>query len=362
MIAEDARHQVEEELLKSFNPAIWDYLIEKGHVGDYIYGESDLDKLVREYEKLALWEGRRGEPARWEGRRGEPARLRGELHPKESKRWEVLNRILAGQASRMPLVVQYRRSRLSQWPGRVLPLDKVSKWIVERAEEEGAAYKMRPMREPVSPDGGVGFTGRGGGVAWWYPPRVSAERRRRPHGSQLSLDTLLWDDGDGSYGITIVTGGVLYSLKEVARDLVEVFGCAESGATTFVLTGIFPGVLLGSYDIVAVYSPAYSRARISVTVDPSASPEEVAGLYRQARQRLGVQRNRPFSDRILTVLEFAHKERAEGMPWEAVRRLWNREHPEWRYDYADLLSRDYHRAERKLLRLPRKPWLLATRK
>jgi hypothetical protein len=172
----------------------------------------------------------------------------------------------------------------------------------------------------------------------------------------------LWDDSGESYRITIVAGGVLYSLKEVARDLVEVFGCAESGATTFVLTGIFPGVLLGSYDIVAIYSPVYSRARISITVDPSASPEEVASLYRQARQRLGVQRNRPFGDRILTMLEFAHEKRAERMSWEDVRRLWNREHPEWRYDHADLLSRDYHRAERKLFSLPREPWLPATRK
>lgn len=324
--------------------------------------ESKLDWLVEEYRELDWLVEEYRKPARLEGRQASQSRVRFEVRPdKADKRWEVLNRILAEEASGMPLVVQYRRSRLSQWPGGVVPLDKVSEWIVERAEEAGAPYQMRPMRESVPPDGGVGFTGRGGGVAWRYPPRVSTERRRKPRGSPLLLDTLLWDDSDESYRITIVADGVLYSLKEVARDLVEVFGCAESGATTFVLTGIFPGVLLGSYDIVAVYSPVYSRARISVAVDPSASPEEVASLYRQARQRLGVQRNRPFGDRILTMLEFAHEKRAKGWSWEDVRRAWNREHPAWRYDDADLLSRDYHRAKRKLFSVPRQPWLVATR-
>ncbi len=123
-----------------------------------------------------------------------------------------------------------------------------------------------------------------------------------------------------------------------------------------------------NYSVGKDYQP---RARITLNVDSEVSPAKVAEVYSQLRQRVrSGRRNKPMSDRILTLVEFVLEHRRRGKNWEDIMELWNRRYPKWKVlkpirqsgkdPEAEALrralwnfSRDYNRAVQSLFREPK---------
>jgi hypothetical protein len=138
-------------------------------------------------------------------------------------------------------------------------------------------------------------------------------------------------------------------LARVSRDLSHEFGWSLAQATVFALTGTPPWVKVIK---VAPSTPQHiRRSRVMLSVDPMASPEEVAAAYRALREQVVPmgQRQRGITAKEVRLALFTrHAVRRERRTWEKARRAWNAQYPDWSYGHASNFQRDAQRAERWL--------------
>jgi hypothetical protein len=169
-------------------------------------------------------------------------------------------------------------------------------------------------------------------------------------------DELLWRTEGRMMNVMIISGTPLYYLKLAAAGLALEYGCAEGDMTTFILTGHFPGVTTATCVYEEYAMPPGDRRQITITVDPSVSPRDVARIYRLVCAQIGVKRRREWPEKLRTLIDTVDDWQPERISversdsrWEAIRIRWNREYPKWAYDNANRLARDYQRGRKKLL-------------
>jgi hypothetical protein len=109
---------------------------------------------------------------------------------------------------------------------------------------------------------------------------------RRPPHSRRPIADLWWIADRRELGQGVDVRGPLGELAKLAETLTERYRWRPSEATMFVLTGATPEVhvYVGSAEI---RSSGYLAAgtRVTMTLDPGLSPDEVAGIYDRLRRR-----------------------------------------------------------------------------
>ena len=153
-------------------------------------------------------------------------------------------------------------------------------------------------------------------------------------------------------------GGLLDTIRLLSADLARRYRWSEAQATTFLLTDRVPLVrrvmvesslsLPEPYPVWPMPGEINQTARILLTVDPSASSQEVIAAFRRERSRHVTGRLRPLGEKHLRLaLVHAALSREEG--WEPIMERWNEEFPEWAYGTVNNFSRDVRQAQRRLL-------------
>jgi hypothetical protein len=145
---------------------------------------------------------------------------------------------------------------------------------------------------------------------------------------------------------------VLDSLRIISEDLSKRYGWDKGQSTLFVLTGDTPLVspIKGK---VNMKSPLAALSRITLTIDPIVSPQEVEEYYRKVR---GTRRRRAMTEKHLKLAIFSTT-RPQHETWEQAMQEWNKEciegnrEPSWSYMTANTRNfrRDCLQAQARLL-------------
>lgn len=328
----DVRTALRRRLGRPVRDDIWELLVEDYYVGEVLKNEfpDAFDSLFRQYRRLNRLGSERM-------RRSRP--MVGEAPP--DKRWQLISKILAEDAQEYPLVRRFRREHLQE---RLLEPQEVEAWIEDSAQEDGPPTRWLTLPCPPKHT----LTTRPDGSVVVEPPLFVKELS---HGLKEEVRLLSWVGGQGWVRRkAVAAAGVLNTLHELAVHLARRYGWHEAKCTTFVLTGQVPVLSPIRYRVSYHGGSVYERARIRLEVDPGVSPDRLVDVYRKVRRGVSPRRRRPLSPKIADLVSFILGHPAGS--WEARRKIWNEEHPDWRYDHRRSFSRDFHRAVASLFRPP----------
>lgn len=151
---------------------------------------------------------------------------------------------------------------------------------------------------------------------------------------------------DARHSISVVKGGLLDKLRLLSEHLERQFGWDAAQATKFVLTDAPPLVseITGDFKRREVSG----TSRIELSIDPAASPRQVAEYYRLVRNQIVKGRHRRQEEKHLELAVFdTYRPKGESTAkWLAQ---WNRENPKWQYDVKTNFLRDKKVARERLL-------------
>jgi hypothetical protein len=88
--------------------------------------------------------------------------------------------------------------------------------------------------------------------------------------------------------------------------------------------------------------------RITLDIDPAATPQQVLDAFQHARRQQGAAQLRPLTLKHLRLAAFTGAEHADK-PWAERLRLWNTSFPKWRYVEQSNFRRDAIRAAARIL-------------
>lgn len=146
----------------------------------------------------------------------------------------------------------------------------------------------------------------------------------------------------------------LNRLKKLSKELAKEYQWTEVTASIFLLTDATPEVLL--YKAKSTYrKPLFTASRITLTLDPALTDQEVAAIYRKERQKM-LKRDRRGKARFYTQSE-KHLQLAlfeatqpEGKTYRMKMNDWNKKFPKkWRYKHESHFGRDSKKAVQRLL-------------
>ena len=228
------------------------------------------------------------------------------LDPGEA-RSVVVSVLLAKNADKDRMVQGFRKKQLR---GRLLKPDQVSSWIAARARREK-----------------------------WKPGPGTNEIRYLKYGSP----------GDRLEQMqAFADGGILEALWRVTWGLSKELPWTEAQSTLFVLTGRVPLVrLIRSKVTLARFAPVCSR--ITLEIDPAATPEQVRAAYIDCREQIIEGRSRRLSTKHLALAFFAGRADLEEASPAALMRQWNRRCPDFGYDHPGNFMRDCRAALQRTL-------------
>jgi hypothetical protein len=347
--------EIEEELGFPVWPNVWRYLEHTGAIWRFITGDFPMQDLLNEIRHMQ--QGARPPiPVRDAG----PQMLTGDWTGAQdyTPRDEAVSRLVAEEAASDPEVRAFRRDPAHALPEQLLAWDELQAWLEEARSRDGHA--------------GVPLPHSGALRTWWLPevpvPDVydkDVDRALRdPHAPDLPTIAVqvapdqwraqvswrrLWYGTPGNAGreaLQTYVGGQLDRLRQLSERLARQYGWTEAQAAVWVLTGIPP--LIAGASAEAKERPTIpALSRITLHLDPTLSPREVAERYRQIRQYFMGKRYRPLSGKHLQLALFAAQQPTGT--WAERMAQWNQEHREWTYSDASNFGRDCRQAQRRLL-------------
>jgi hypothetical protein len=320
--------------------AIWRDLVDS-HIVDLLSrGEIDFEYLA------ALYLLRERKAA---ARRARPVVVREVAG--EAAREQVLATMLARRLSRASGVIAFREEVLA---GQLLSRMQLPRWIEAQARRDAAidarSTAASPPRRPLDwlfAQGDPDFAPAPRGQE-----QLSAEETRgNPPAPAIPLSaTLGYCTPEGAVALTSVcAGGRLDRLKRIVSGndgVCALSGWSEPAAVSFVLCGHIPTHARAR----AFVRPGAYRAldRIELSLAAELSPKEVAALYRDVRPRQRAGHSRRLGKKQLALALFADEARGEDRSWKALRRRWNRRHPDWRFKPGgDPHARHFARAAKR---------------
>lgn len=347
---------VRTELEKAWHPvpdALWDYLNERGYVGEVADGAETIEYLIQEARQVIA----AGRPAMPQTAGNDVARqLAGEA---ASARIDALSAIFAVWAQH-DLEVQRFRERVL--PGGLLAWDEAGPWILAQ-------------RAATAPGGDADAN------------LLEAFARSRP-GTPETFVTLWYVAGGKERAVSVDARLSLRDLARLADTLCDRYRWRPALAVMFVLTGVVPEVFVytGSASIRGGTLPVTTR--VTMTLDPALTPEQVAGIYARLRAQIRPSRPpRPLSvkhyrlaqhvgpcvrfglDQPSAITRPGRRPRPDpdglartitpvtGWTWTTLRRAWNDQYgtqptadgKTWRYEASPNFIRDAKQALTRLL-------------
>jgi hypothetical protein len=177
------------------------------------------------------------------------------------------------------------------------------------------------------------------------------ERVRPSRVATRRLDYALPGD-DWARRVAVTADGALDRLRVLAEALAKAYGWTPAQASIFVLCGITPFIatvrVTRSSAKVRHQADLVWARRITLDIDPAATPQEVLDAFQWACRQQGVAQLRPLTLKHLRLAAFAGAEHA-AEPWAERLRFWNTSFPEWRYAEQSNFRRDAIRAEARIL-------------
>ena len=314
-------HEPEEE--------VWGRLVEEDYVREVWEGTAEIDYLEEKYREF--------------NRISRPL-----LQPQKSAidsglrriRLQILSGLTARQAANEKSVITFRRQYLT---GGLLKLEEVVEWITRQATEDGPASTY--LRVAI-PDG-YELVRRNGRVI--TEPLLTISNPTSVTKVEAELLSYTSPEDQWARWISVKHGGTLDSLRVVSKALARRYTWWEAHATVFVLTGIIP--LLSSLrgGVRVAYNQPIS-SRITMEIDPTLTPEEVAQHYKKLRASLIGARYRSMSEKHMRLAEFYRGHKPEGTTWTALMDEWNRSQDRsWGYSRFETFARDCKRAWERLM-------------
>ena len=308
---------------------IWDRLVEEDYVREVWEETAEIDDLEKKYREFNSIPGHLLEPPKSAIDRG----LR-------QTRLQILSDLTARQAGTEKGVIAFRQQHLIEG---LLKGQEVVEWIERQAVEDGPASRF--LRVPI-PDG-YELVRRDGRIS--TEPLLTISDRTAA--TQVDMELLSYASPDDQWvqRIPVKQGGTLDRLRVVSKWLARSYTWMEAQATTFVLTGINP--LLSSLrgGIRITFSQPIS-SRITMEIDPTLTPDEVAERYKNLRTPLIGARYRSMSEKHLRLAEFYGGNKPEGTTWTALMTKWNHSQDRaWEYIRFETFARDCTRAWERLM-------------
>jgi hypothetical protein len=315
-----------------FHPGLWDYLVDRGFVDEVLDGASDFGQLLEEARRILA----AGAPSA-EQRMPAPAPREPRLG--QERAW-ALSQLVAAHAHHDPDVIAFRRKYLGDALVEWADLDT---WIMAQAKLDGEPTTDVTIALPASaiadPDADE----------FHLSPPV--ERVRPALVASRVLAYALQGD-DWVRRVAVTAGGGLDRLRVLAETLARAYGWTPAQACIFVLCGVPPFIATvritrSSAKVRHQADLAWAR-RITLDIDPAATPQQVLDAFQDVRRQQGLAQLRPMTLKHLRLAAFAGVEHADK-PWAERLRLWNRSFPEWRYAPQSNFRRDALRAEARIL-------------
>ena len=291
---------------------LWSFLLEQGWVDDVVRGARGMESLVEVAGGILRAASERSERA---------PRNSGNT---DAQAW-ARSVLVAEIASADPDVVAFRRDVLGD---QLISHAEVPGWIeAQEKNEVPVVWATVPLEGEQVSDGPI--TGR--------PTGWSAR--------------VLSYAGPGDEWVRLATTGkgVLERLRRLSVSLADFYAWTEAQAVIFTLTDVLPWIAP-----IRAKEPAmkvrHNRAcpwaqRITLDIDPSVTPAEVAEAYKEIRNRQG--RRRRISEKHAQLA--IHKTDNPSLSWSELMALWNRVHPEWAYAHVSNLRRDVARARAQVI-------------
>ena len=337
------RYEIEQVLGRKIRDSLWKYLSDNGFVGESPEYSEPIQWLAKKAKELleAAGEG----PVDLLASEASNRRQR-RVRAMPVKR-EAISSLLAAIARNDEMVKIFRKEYLKT--GYLSPA-QVPAWIYRR-RDQGSYSRAMILSLPA----GLSYKWSG---EWHAKPPLSILKAGRMEGF-LPNEFLAYAEPDSVWRriIPVRRDGILRNLQQLSASLAEQFGWQEAQATIFILTDLVPLVGINTVQIkwpralrTEVGSneifPVACLARITITVDPLMTPQEVAALYRKTRATHLRRKPRSLSDKHMLLAAYL----ADHSPLDGkLMAEWNRQHPKWQYRRFSLFSRDARRARHVIL-------------
>jgi hypothetical protein len=329
----DLRRDLRRRLGSRFNEGLWDLLVDLGFVGEVlVVGAMDLDELEDRARRILA----AGSPA---AEQRIPAPAPKEPRLGQERAW-ALSQLVAAHAHHDPDVMAFRRKYLE---GALVDWANFDTWIAGRAKLDGEPTTDVTIALPASAISDA--------EADELDFSTSLERVRSARVATRRLDYALPGD-DWVRRVTVTADGVLDRLRVLAEVLAKAYGWTPAQASIFVLCGVTPFIatvrITRSSAKVRHHADLDWARRITLDIDPAASPQQVLDAFQHARRQQGLAQLHPLTLKHLRLAAFAGAEHADE-PWAERMGLWNTSFPDWRYAQLSNFRRDAIRAEARIL-------------
>jgi hypothetical protein len=328
----ELRTALQRRLGSRFHQGLWDYLLDRGFVDEVLDGASDLDQLVEEAHRILT----AGAPS---AEQQVPAPAPRDPRLGQERAW-ALSQLVAAHAHHDPDVIAFRHKYLGDALVEWADLDT---WLTAQAKLDGQPTTDLTIALPTSAisDPDADDLHLSPPLARVRPARVATRR----------VDYALPGD-DWVRRVAVTAEGALDRLQVLTEALAKAYGWTPAQASIFVLCGVTPfiatvRVTRSSAKIRHREDLVWAR-RITLDVDPAATPEQVLDAFQHARRQQGVAQLRPLTLKHLRLAAFAGADHADK-PWAERLRLWNTSFPEWHYAEQSNFRRDAIRAEARIL-------------
>ena len=328
----ELRTAVQRRLGSRFRQGLWDYLVDRGFVDEVLDGASDLDQLLDEARRILA----AGTPS---AEHRVPAPAPREPRLGQERAW-ALSQLVAAHAHQDPDVIAFRHKYLGDALVEWADLDT---WITAQAKLDGEPTTDVTIALPAS-----AIADPDADELHLSPP---LGRVRPSRAATRRLDYALPED-DWPRRIAVTADGTLDRLRVLAETLAKAYGWTPAQASIFVLCGVTPFIatvrITRSLAKVRHHADLVWARRITLDIDPAATPQQVLDAFQHARRQQGAAQLRPLTLKHLRLAAFAGAEHADK-PWAERLRLWNTSFPRWRYVEQSNFRRDSIRAEARIL-------------
>ena len=341
----DVRAELQ-RVIPDLTDAEWAWAEKKNYVADCIEDLENgvVDAISRLAQEVRMLPSRAGDLPTAPRMVGE-ALTRGRDKRASGSRMDALSVLLAQRAARETGVEGFRRDVLDS---KLLEPGDVHPWIKELAAKDGAPSKW--LSAPPAIPEGTHTKWEEGFVLTFSPPlAIRSLDPRKGENAGLSRRTLAFGVPGSQWEqvVLVRNGGILDRLRRLSEDLASRYQWQAAQATLFILTGSAP--LLQTIRVDAPYRwPLTSMTRITLEVDPTVTPQEVADAYRRARKAVIPGKARPISDKHARLALFAAKQ-PDGASWAQQLATWNAVNPNWSYRHLGTFKRDARVAQERLL-------------
>jgi hypothetical protein len=285
--------ELERELGRRVPKQIWEFLVEKGYVQEYLDGHSSLSGLARSAEELLNLRDIRMKPTR---------------RPRRVDQRDFVSEQIAQHARDDSRVVEFRSNWLQA--GVVTRTDAHELLLHLAGNDREARKWVRVLLDP--------------GLF-----REHLVARRLPTLPVLTgpVDRL-GASIDRTLAASPLLAGAIGELLELVLGLARDYPWSFGQATQFVLTDEVPDVP----PVRTNWNPgAFPQAsRLTLVVDPLITNQELIARLRQARESYVNERVPGVCLRGQTLVDFILT-RPTSERWDSIVAAWNRLHPEWEY-------------------------------